>query len=158
MQQNIHWLHLSDFHMGQDAYGQGKIAQYVYDHVKQHQRPLDFIFITGDIGFSGKAAEYASFQKMFVKPMTELVGPDTVWLMVPGNHDVDRKSVKHLHRSSIIQEKNTVFEPTEDGLAERQWLLPGLQHYRQHIQSPTQDWLASEQGVLRLLALWRVKK
>jgi formylglycine-generating enzyme required for sulfatase activity/predicted MPP superfamily phosphohydrolase/energy-coupling factor transporter ATP-binding protein EcfA2 len=107
-------LHLSDIHFQykknednktfrQDV--QKKFLETIETHVKkqEHKGP-DFVAITGDIAFSGK--EYKEAEGFFNELKLKL--PErTVFLPVPGNHDVDRDKVNEffpLHR--LVKEKN----------------------------------------------------
>lgn len=54
----VRWIHLSDFHVGKDGYGQRKLFKYILDHLHERiasgQAP-DMVFITGDIANKGLA-------------------------------------------------------------------------------------------------------
>ena len=65
----VTWLHVSDFHLGDDApYDQVVILRSLVESVKRFRqeghRP-DLIFATGDIALSGKAREYAIATRFF---------------------------------------------------------------------------------------------
>jgi hypothetical protein len=58
------WLHLSDFHVGQDIYGQKQLFKYIHQEIiKKRDQGLhpDIIFITGDVANSGRVEEYEEF-------------------------------------------------------------------------------------------------
>jgi predicted MPP superfamily phosphohydrolase len=67
-------------------------------------KPLDIIFVTGDLAFSGAAEEYGNVET-FVSSLTSVTGvdPSNVFV-VPGNHDVDRNRVQWLCRDLACQE------------------------------------------------------
>lgn len=63
---NFRWLHLSDFHIGKDNYGQIKLFSYLLEHIKERKNSgwiPDAVFITGDIANKGKEADYETFEK-----------------------------------------------------------------------------------------------
>lgn len=97
-------LHLSDLHFGQQiaAKDNPALARFdqqlvtrclledVKDLAKQGQKP-DWILVTGDIAFSGQASEYA-LAKAWLEQVAKAVGLGLERvLLVPGNHDGDRK-------------------------------------------------------------------
>ena len=99
----VTWLHVSDFHLGDDApYDQGVILRSLVESVQRFRqeghRP-DLIFATGDIARSGKAREYA-IATTFFEALLDAAGltRDRLFI-VPGNHDVDRKMGKGLART-----------------------------------------------------------
>ncbi len=99
----VTWLHVSDFHLGDDApYDQVVILRSLVESVQRFRqeghRP-DLIFATGDIARSGKAREYA-IATTFFEALLDAAGltRDRLFI-VPGNHDVDRKMGKGLART-----------------------------------------------------------
>lgn len=94
----IRWLHLSDFHFNPD---QGYDANIVLEALLRSLAsiendeffPLDLVFITGDIAFSGRQEEYDLAAKFFDKLLPKFsIAKDRLYV-VPGNHDVDRKRI-----------------------------------------------------------------
>jgi formylglycine-generating enzyme required for sulfatase activity/predicted MPP superfamily phosphohydrolase/energy-coupling factor transporter ATP-binding protein EcfA2 len=94
-------LHLSDIHFKnrekednknfrKDV--QKKLLEAVKSFGKKEGVP-DVVAITGDIAFSGKAHEYEE-AKDFFHELKSLLPAQTLFLAVPGNHDVDREKVK----------------------------------------------------------------
>ena len=140
----IRWLHLSDFHVGKDGYGQQQLFRYILNHVDDKQTP-DFVFITGDVANRGQAAEYNTFQKTFLTPLQAIVGPDCRLFLVPGNHDVDREAIEAVSRQTIVNNIQDYFEPTANGLAKRKkFILGGIQTFCQSL--PNSAWLSSDAG------------
>jgi len=97
MSSSISILHLSDIHFRKkekagEKYFQmdveEKLLSKIGSHVKEHSQP-DIVAITGDIAFDGK--DYKKAEKFFLK-LRELL-PDSTFLPVPGNHDVDRGQI-----------------------------------------------------------------
>jgi predicted phosphodiesterase len=88
------WLHLSDFHLREKmGWSQDQVLRSLLDDIRtrysRNDRP-DLLFLTGDIAFSGKDAEY-TLAEDFVLSLRDAtqVPPDRICL-VPGNHDIDR--------------------------------------------------------------------
>jgi formylglycine-generating enzyme required for sulfatase activity/calcineurin-like phosphoesterase family protein/energy-coupling factor transporter ATP-binding protein EcfA2 len=108
-------LHLSDIHFRkrQDEKNQTfrqnvqtGLIDAIGAHVKEHGCP-DFVAVTGDIAFAGKKHEYEEAWEFFEK-LKKILAPGTVFLAVPGNHDVDRGQVSEffsMHR--IVKEGQT---------------------------------------------------
>jgi len=93
-------LHLSDIHFKKkkdddnDVFRQTvqeRLIEAVTNHTKKQGNP-DFVVITGDIAFSGKKEEYDEAQG-FLGQLKEKLPGETEFLVVPGNHDVDRDEV-----------------------------------------------------------------
>lgn len=94
LQQQLRWLHLSDFHLKEnDAWSQDVVLKSLLIDVSNryaNDPPLDFIFITGDLAFSGKSKEYLIVED-FLRQLLAVTGvPSDRLLLVPGNHDIDR--------------------------------------------------------------------
>jgi 3',5'-cyclic AMP phosphodiesterase CpdA len=74
----VSWLHLSDFHVGMDQYGQRKLFREICSHIKDRidrgHHP-NFVFVTGDLANKGLEAEYKEFIDEFLMPMTDALGP-----------------------------------------------------------------------------------
>ena len=96
-------LHLSDIHFKKREKEdnktfrkevQKKLLEAVTSFGKKERDP-DVVAITGDIAFSGKAHEYEE-AKAFFAQLKALLPVETIFLAVPGNHDVDREKVSEL--------------------------------------------------------------
>jgi formylglycine-generating enzyme required for sulfatase activity/3',5'-cyclic AMP phosphodiesterase CpdA/energy-coupling factor transporter ATP-binding protein EcfA2 len=108
-------LHLSDIHFKRNKDEknrasrkdvQEKLIEAVSAHAKEHGAP-DFVAVTGDIAFSGKKKEYDEALD-FLKKLKAIFTKKPKFLVVPGNHDVDRKQLKELfslHR--IVKDNKT---------------------------------------------------
>ena len=93
---NFNWLHLSDFHIGTDEYGQQQLFAEIIEHVQDQASKgifIDYIFLTGDIAYKGVEKEYEFFNKNFLEPLQKAIGGgiEKRTFSIPGNHDVDRK-------------------------------------------------------------------
>lgn len=93
-------LHLSDIHFkkkierGDNTFYtdvQEKLINAVKKYLNEHPG-LDFVAITGDIAFSGKKNEYDK-ALVFLKDLKSVLPSGTEFLIVPGNHDVDRQKI-----------------------------------------------------------------
>ena len=94
----ISWLHLSDFHFkALERWERRKTLQALLRHVENLRdnglRP-DFVFVTGDVAFSGQRKEYDQAVLFFAKLAETLeLEPRERFFFVPGNHDVDRGAI-----------------------------------------------------------------
>src|SRR5437763_86621 len=113
----IRWLHLSDFHVGKDNYGQLQLFGYILDNVRAKVDTgvvPDFVFITGDLANKGQSSEYTSFTEQFVLPLSDLL-PNSRIYAVPGNHDVDRSKARAVQRYGVLSLVPEFLDPTEQG-------------------------------------------
>ncbi|WP_292995264.1 metallophosphoesterase [Nitrosomonas sp.] len=90
----LKWLHISDFHCKENIkWSQDLVLNNLLNDIERkysgESRP-DLIFVTGDISFSGKKAEFDIAQD-FIDRLLEvtLVEKDHIFF-VPGNHDIER--------------------------------------------------------------------
>src|SRR4051794_17680901 len=122
MSQVLSWLHLSDFHVGKDDYGQRQLFDQLLTHVAVRTRDRgapDLVIISGDIANRGLETEYATFGEQFFLPLTELLGSGVRSYSVPGNHDVDRSQARIVQFDRITESCRTVLDPSIDGLSDR---------------------------------------
>ena len=118
MMSEITILHLSDIHCKKkkdeekNAFRRD-VQQKLVDAVKAHtgkseHRAPDVVAVTGDIAFSGKKNEYDKALEFFNMLKAVLPGK-TEFLVVPGNHDVDRDKVDRFFSLSknIVQQELT---------------------------------------------------
>ncbi len=87
------WLHLSDFHLREKiAWSQDVVLKSLLEDVRKRYAGAnapDFLFLTGDIAFSGKVDEYLRAEAFVTELRTALsLSPDRI-CVVPGNHDID---------------------------------------------------------------------
>jgi predicted MPP superfamily phosphohydrolase len=113
------FLHLSDFHLRPGLikrFDQDKVLRGLIEFLNRNQKsfPLDGIFITGDLGFSGVGSEYELVVD-FLKQLLEVTKvPSERVFVVPGNHDVDRRVAKWLLRTLPDSETADAFFLEED--------------------------------------------
>ena len=91
----ICWLHISDFHLRTvDKWSQDVVLESMCQNIKQQHddgTTFDFVLVTGDIVFSGKADEYLMAEDFFNDLQSASGVPVNRIFCVPGNHDVDRE-------------------------------------------------------------------
>lgn len=148
----IRWLHLSDFHVGKDDYGNLILFKEILAHVRQRKEEgfvPDLIFITGDVAYQGKGSQYKVFVSDFLQPLYEIVGKEkqSNTFVVPGNHDVFRKTHKFLDREATCKQKDShFFEPTKAGKEERQQVLPRFKAYAKNTYLAPHNWINTLEG------------
>jgi formylglycine-generating enzyme required for sulfatase activity/predicted MPP superfamily phosphohydrolase len=150
-------LHLSDIHFKKDKDDDRKtfrknVREEMVDQIKEHlensDRNLDFVTVTGDIVFSGMRNEYTEAKRFFDN--LKSVSPETtIFLPVPGNHDVDRDKVMNdfsLHEN-IIQ-KNKIDTFLENDARIKSFVTCKFEAYRQFSNSlnPTLKLYENEDG------------
>lgn len=110
----IRFLHLSDLHLRPSATkraDQDRVLSGLLEMLRRERAssPLDLIFITGDLAFSGSAAEY-EVVVAFLRNLLDATGvPAERTFVVPGNHDVDRGVGRWLLRTLSGDEESTEF-------------------------------------------------
>jgi 3',5'-cyclic AMP phosphodiesterase CpdA len=93
--QSISWLHISDLHLQADTWDSDivlkELARDVESEMAESRLTFDFLFVTGDVAYSGKEKEYQN-AKAFLNNLWNVtgLGPSSTYI-VPGNHDVSRK-------------------------------------------------------------------
>lgn len=115
----VTWLHVSDFHLrGGDSYDRDVVLKALVESVRRYRlegRPLripDLIFATGDVAYSGKAAEYVLATKFFDDLLKAAKLEKCRLYVVPGNHDVDRDLGAGLARTlESCEEADKYFGP-----------------------------------------------
>ncbi len=135
----VNILHLSDTHFKegdenkQKTYAADvttKLITAVSEHIEEHSPHVDYVAFTGDIAFNGR--DYGEAWKFFSK-LKEKLSPDAVFLIVPGNHDVDRKKVKgHISLHDMVENQKTdnFLESKEDI---NYLLIPKFKAYREFV-------------------------
>jgi hypothetical protein len=129
MGETLRWLHLSDFHVGKDDYAGRRMFEYVLNHVEERRAAgftPDLVFVSGDLADRGLDEEHSQFWLDFALPLVDLLNLDSTnrLFVVPGNHDVDRTKNPAFDRAEMAEAGSAYFDPTSEGRALRQWLLP----------------------------------
>ncbi|MEE8584038.1 MAG: metallophosphoesterase, partial [Acidobacteriota bacterium] len=151
---SIKWLHLSDLHIrvpvgtgrqGDQKYVLDQLLHFVREQMPRLLKP-DFIFVTGDLAFSGSKKDYTGRELSVEKFLDQLLeeaglGKGRLYT-VPGNHDVERDSIgtpaakdesrleDHSSESLCKEIIDRVF-PTKDKNFDRDLLLNRHQAYSQ---------------------------
>ena len=119
----IEILHLSDIHFKKDKDDENKtyredvrakMLAKIKEHIDKNNLDLDFVAVTGDIAFSGKEYDEA---KRFFEDLKSKLPEKTVFLPVPGNHDVDRDKVSKffsLHDNVVKKQQTDAFLEDEE--------------------------------------------
>ena len=110
----IRFLHLSDLHLRPapgNRYDQGRVLKGLIKLLSRDRDefPLDLIFITGDLAFAGIAEEYAVVEQFLTDLLNATGVPPERVFVVPGNHDIDRRTSKWLLRTLVSDEDATDF-------------------------------------------------
>ena len=88
------WLHISDLHLRVGSeWAQDVVLTEMCRHIEQQRNDgsaFDFILVTGDIAFSGRAEEYAIAEQFLGELETKSGVLRERTFCVPGNHDIDR--------------------------------------------------------------------
>jgi hypothetical protein len=113
---SLTWLHISDFHVKSgDSYDRDVVlralVRAVHEYSKTGLHP-DLIFATGDIAHSGKPDEYTAAGNFFIDLLATTQLERKRLFVIPGNHDVDRKSGDFLKRTlDTREEADAYFDP-----------------------------------------------
>lgn len=117
----ISWFHISDIHMHvRDTWSQDVVLKALCNHIKQQREEgteVDFILVPGDLGFSGKAAEYGLVADFFDMLCATTGIPKERIYCTPGNHDIDRDRQKLclLGARAHLQDQNRIDMLLEGG-------------------------------------------
>lgn len=108
------FIHLSDIHFGQETGGalvtHNDAKERLIDDVEawvQRYGPVDGVFVTGDIAYSGKQEEYRAAGAWLDWVAAAGGCSKTAVQVVPGNHDIDRDQISHLGKmllDAVIQQ------------------------------------------------------
>ncbi|MBI4750804.1 MAG: metallophosphoesterase [Acidobacteria bacterium] len=103
------WLHLSDIHFGEKRHHEQRaVLNRLLTDVKalreKENLAFDFVFVTGDIAWSGTDVEYMD-AKSFLEELQRAAGirPEQIFV-IPGNHDVDRTVPKSVALKKFQEE------------------------------------------------------
>lgn len=99
---SVAFIHLSDIHFGQEKNGflhiNNDVKAQLIEDVRRFvgtlpNKKVSGVLVTGDIAFSGKAAQYQD-AGTWLDLLTAAGGCDrTAVMMVPGNHDIDQATI-----------------------------------------------------------------
>jgi predicted phosphodiesterase len=138
----LRFIHLSDIHFGQErgelVYIHGDVrdqvlddAQNVLEALADHK--IDGVLVTGDLAYSGTLEEYTAAGE-FLDRLTERVAcPRTAVRVIPGNHDIHRKSICRASEwmlSEIAAKGAEALDSFLEDEQDREVLYGRLRHYR----------------------------
>lgn len=98
---DIKWLHLSDFHIKpSEGYKTSPIFEALQDDIEKLMEDysitsFDFIIVTGDLGYFGKYDDYKDVESLLDHILDYTNTLKENLFIVPGNHDVNRKIVEN---------------------------------------------------------------
>ena len=119
----ICWLHISDLHLHVgNEWSQDVVLQEMCRDIERKRESgmkADFILISGDIAFSGKAKEYDRAKEFLAKLQSHSGVPTERIFCVPGNHDIDRSRQRNafvgaLHRLQTLSDINELLCDSEE--------------------------------------------
>ena len=124
-------LHISDLHVkAGKLFDRSVVLDPMLERIREDARrdlKPEIVVVTGDIAYSGKAAEYKSARAFFDDLMQKLDLKNDRLFIVPGNHDVDFDEYRpndHPHYENM-QKLNEDFEKTKY----RKDLIKGIRTY-----------------------------
>lgn len=143
----LRFLHLSDIHFGQERGG----LVYVHDDVRDQvvndaqvlretfsDKKIDGVLVTGDLTYSGTPEEYGA-AGTFLDRLTAQIGcPRTAVRVIPGNHDVHRKSIckaSDWMLSEIAGKGAEALDSFLEDEQDREVLYGRLRHYRKFAEA-----------------------
>lgn len=117
------WIHLSDLHFGAGnvahRFDQKAVARAILRDIEANgPKSPNFVFVTGDIAFSAKPAQYKDASLWFDE-LAKVLGIERERVrLVPGNHDVDRAKAAKLLVSDIHARVRTNPEDLDERLGD----------------------------------------
>jgi predicted phosphodiesterase len=105
--ESLTWLHISDWHQKvslsrSDKHIRRRVVIGLLRDIKRmlmrrHIEHIDFIVFSGDIAHAGKPDQYAEALATLIEPIERFTGVvKERWVIIPGNHDVDRDRLSAL--------------------------------------------------------------
>jgi formylglycine-generating enzyme required for sulfatase activity/predicted MPP superfamily phosphohydrolase/energy-coupling factor transporter ATP-binding protein EcfA2 len=143
-------LHLSDIHFKRDKNDKNKtyrkdiknkMLAKIKEHIDKNNLDLDFVAVTGDIAFSGKEYEEA---KKFFDDLESVLLEKTIFLFVPGNHDVDRDNVSEFFSLHDIVKKQLTDALLENEEEIKSNINVKFKPFRRFVQELNPDLYSSE--------------
>lgn len=134
------WLHLSDFHVGKDEYGQIKLFRYILEHMSTEKDKgciPDAVFITGDIANGGLEEQYNIFINEFLLKLLDIYENLENVYIVPGNHDLNRDKCSIAAKSlyEVLKDSPNFFDTNEKGKECREEIFPRFEGFKNFINS-----------------------
>jgi 3',5'-cyclic AMP phosphodiesterase CpdA len=112
----LSWIHLSDWHQKGGSFDRRVVRDALIEdirrrsHISEELRKLDFAIFSGDLTFCGADSEYKTAREWFIDPVLKECGlTHDQFLIVPGNHDVDRSLANGLRTAlTTFSERETL--------------------------------------------------
>ena len=129
----MRWLHLSDIHVGQPDQARSNAMQLLLGAIadRSGDNPIDLVFFTGDLAYSGRPEEYTSLHAELIEPLRRLdVTKRAQFIAVPGNHDLDCDCSHPIVWDMLGQSRQEQFwESNEHGISLRSARAHGFESF-----------------------------
>lgn len=137
----VTWLHLSDFHFkGGEQWDARIVFRHLIEDIQKRTacdpalETIDFVFITGDLSFSGRPDQYQEARR-FLRELKSTIGTrKDHFFIVPGNHDVNWNNIGSLAKRALLKNREAVNTIYLDINARRTY-LERFKDYRTFINS-----------------------
>lgn len=134
---SVRWLHLTDLHIGKGDEAQQVAILGLVDaiNVALADEPVDAVFLTGDLAYSGAEREYKEFERIILEPLRRLATVDAAtFVAIPGNHDLDCEATLPTPWTSLGEKRQQLFfQDTDDGRRIRASRANGFGNYAQFL-------------------------
>ncbi len=146
-------LHLSDLHCEvQPSVEKTRIIQALLSDINDQSQVVafDLVVFSGDLAFSGKPDEFDAALALLLDPLAESLGLSRErFLLVPGNHDIDRDHISPLTEGGLkglsrAEDVHNVLQPS----AERDLVLARGKAWRDFRDSYYEDGRPESPNVL----------
>ncbi len=135
----VRWLHLSDLHIGKNSLTQRNALSALIASIEAEAGPekFEFVFLTGDLAYSGKPSEYAELERLVLDPLRALPSFSAAEIVsVPGNHDLDCDEAYPISWTNLGAKRQEQFFETDDtGRKLRAARAEGFRAYAQFARS-----------------------
>jgi metallophosphoesterase superfamily enzyme len=99
-------VHLSDLHakeeQDEDHFGKKRVAESLVKDLREQteEEPVDLFVFSGDLAFDGTTGALETGKSVLLDPIRSIY-PETPFILVPGNHDVDRQRVEDVEEQGL---------------------------------------------------------
>jgi calcineurin-like phosphoesterase family protein len=143
---HINILHLSDIHFKRkvtDTFRSDikqRMLEAIRSHIEKESNCIpNFVVVTGDISFSGKKEEYDEAE-FFLNEIRAILPGSAEFLIVQGNHDVDRDKLDcFANLYSIVKNNKQVDEFLEHPYQIKHKIIPKFQEFRNFVKRMNPD-------------------
>ncbi|MBK9368273.1 MAG: metallophosphoesterase [Deltaproteobacteria bacterium] len=137
----MRWLHITDIHTGyhgnDPSPGEHQVVALrelmaQLTDVGSEWTPLDFVFITGDIAWSGTAPQYLKAKEHLVQALRRIPIIQSAKIVIcPGNHDINHDEVNPLIPGTLGPKEHLIFEESAQGVKARKPMQPAFQAFEE---------------------------